>query len=54
MNNKIAGLYLNLAKALNALQEAGEEPMTMPLGVEGDTGSVVLDPETDRFTVVQA
>lgn len=58
VTNKIAGLYLNLAKALNALEEAGEdvrqgEYMQTPELV-GETGTVRWDPETERYGVVQA
>lgn len=55
MNNKIAGLYVNLAKALNALEEAGEDPRGydgLGLMISGDTGGVEWTPE--GFVVVQA
>jgi len=53
VTNKIAGLYLNLAKALNALEEAGEAPITeTDLTVDGLSGKVIRS--EDRWTVVQA
>lgn len=55
VTNKIAGLYLNLAKALNALEEAGEDPRGCDGGgilISGDTGGVEWTP--DGFRVVQA
>lgn len=52
MNQKTAGLYVSLAKALNALEEAGENPgIWDDFRIEGlsaavdyrDTGWVVVD-----------
>jgi hypothetical protein len=54
VNNKIAGLYLNLAKALNALEEAGEDLDTIyEFTIRGTSGSVDQDVD-GRWTVVQA
>lgn len=55
MNHKIAGLYLNLAKALNALEEAGES-INFDEGdsVSGWSGAARWDPETERWNVAQA
>jgi hypothetical protein len=47
VTNKIAGLYLNLAKALNALEEAGEDPRGYDgsgVIVEGISGRVTYSP----------
>lgn len=53
VTNKIAGLYVSLAKALNALEEAGEAPVTdLGLVIDGISAKVVQ--EEDRWTVVQA
>lgn len=57
MTNKIAGLYLDLAKALNRLEEAGEDPVfdaCLKYDVVGDTGTVRWDEENGRWGVVQA
>ena len=51
MTNKIAGLYVSLAKALNALEEAGEDPDSMY--ITGISGRVVWDPESERWNVDQ-
>jgi hypothetical protein len=58
MTNKIAGLYVALAKALNALADAEGEHLDDGIGllteIYGPTGAVRWDPETERYTVVQA
>lgn len=57
MPRKTMGLYLQLAKALNALQAAGEEVIienyARPL-VSGLTAEVAQDPATGEWSVVQA
>lgn len=50
MNNKIAGLYVQLTKVLNALEEAGEDPW--PLQIEGL--STVVEHDGERWTVAEA
>ena len=50
-------LYLDLAKALNRLEEAGEDPVfdaCLKYDVVGDTGTVRWDEENGRWGVVQA
>lgn len=54
MNNKIAGLYLNLAKAMNALEEAGEDPQPGTAFVDGEHGGIFWNPDAERWTVSQA
>lgn len=54
VTNKIAGLYISLAKALNALEEAGEEPSLNGIEFDGGSAGVSWDAETGRWTVVQA
>lgn len=55
---KIMGLYVNLAKALNALEDAGEDLQLTtwaPLEITGISGvTVQWDSVAERFTVVQA
>lgn len=51
---KVMGLYVNLAKALNALDEAGECVRVDEGGVVGIVGNVEWDPDAQRYTVVQA
>jgi hypothetical protein len=54
VTNKIAGLYVSLAKALNALEEAGEDPDSMyEAEITGISGRVAWDPESERWTVDQ-
>lgn len=57
VTNKTAGLYLNLAKALNALEVAGEDLTLDESGwtarLAGENGAVHWDPETEQWTVVQ-
>lgn len=49
---KVMGLYVNLAKALNALEDAGEAPVTdLGLVIDGICAKVVH--EDERWTVVQ-
>lgn len=53
---KIMGLYLNLAKALNALDEAGEDPRGADMSAvfaEGISGRIEWSRE-HGYTVVQA
>jgi hypothetical protein len=59
MTNKIAGLYVQLAKSLNNLEEAGEDPWIPGLSdiaeIEGLCGTVVRwDVETARWIVSEA
>jgi hypothetical protein len=54
MDNKIAGLYLNLAKALNALDEAGELITLATNDIEGNSGVVEYDWDSNRWNVAQA
>lgn len=56
VTNKIAGLYVSLAKTLNALKEAGEDIVGENCGypaVVGISSSVQWDPEAERYSVVQ-
>lgn len=53
---KLMGLYVNLAKALNALEEAGEDPRgwnAQAADVDGITASVRWQLDTGRYDVVQ-
>lgn len=55
VTNKIAGLYLNLVKALNALEEAGEEVrFDGALHADGNGGAVTWDADAGRWMVAQA
>jgi hypothetical protein len=51
MNNKTAGLYVSLAKALNALEEAGESPAVYSLGIEGISSGVTWNYTESTWTV---
>ena len=51
MNQKIAGLYVNLAKALNALEEAQEDPYTSGLRIEGLSAVVRYRHDTEQWVV---
>jgi hypothetical protein len=55
VTNKIAGLYLNLAKALNALEDAGEDPYIdhADLDIVGISAGVRFDVTEKRYVVVQ-
>lgn len=55
MDKKIAGLYVSLAKTLNALSEAGEHPAGYILGIDGHEVRYDWDAEalTWRWVVVQ-
>jgi|RhiMetdeSRZDD1v2_1073273.scaffolds.fasta_scaffold350972_2 hypothetical protein len=57
MQNKIAGLYVQLARTLNALETAGEtlwvDQCEGPPMIEGLSGNVERDPASERWTVVQ-
>jgi hypothetical protein len=53
VNQKTAGLYVTLAKALNALDAAGEDPVIDIDRVLGLSGWVDRDPEAERWTVVE-
>jgi hypothetical protein len=48
MTNKTAGLYVRLVGALNALEEAGEDPRGE---IEGEEAIVCFDPETRRWSI---
>lgn len=54
MNNKTAGAYVDLVKALNRLEDAGEMPL-FDQGFEavGVTASVVRDADTGRWRIVE-
>lgn len=56
MNHKTAGLYVALRKALNALEEAGEDVGALGLMeyIEGNSAAVRWDADAERWTVVQA
>lgn len=49
MNQKTAGLYVSLAKALNALEEAGEDPWP---NIDGHAASVQYDAIAEKWVVV--
>lgn len=51
MNRKTAGLYVTLAKALNALEEAGESPAVYSLGIEGISSDVTWNYTESTWTV---
>lgn len=57
-SQKTVGLYLNLAKALNALEAAGEDVQLTtwaPMEITGISGITVRrDSAGERFQVVQA
>lgn len=53
VNHKIAGLYVNLVKALNALEEFGEEVQGEYAMIHGNSASVLRDPGSERWNVVQ-
>lgn len=57
MTNKTAGLYLNLAKALNALSDAEGEYLDDGVGllteIYGPSGAVRWDPDSERYAVAQ-
>ena len=54
MNNKLAGLYLSLTKALNALEDAGEDVRLDDGSAAGLSAGIEWDPEACRYVVVQA
>lgn len=51
VTNKTAGLYVNLAKALNALEQAGEDPGRT--AIEGNSADVEWNPDQQAWIVVQ-
>lgn len=51
MNHKTAGLYVSLAKALNALEAAGESPAVYSLGIEGISSDVTWNPADGTWKV---
>ena len=51
MDHKTAGLYIQLAKTLNALEKAGELPSQPVYGI---SAGVELDEESGRWRVVQS
>lgn len=49
---KVMGLYVNLKKALDALEAAGESPYPDEHGIAGITASV--NDDSGRWTIVQS
>ncbi len=56
MNHKTAGLYVNLVKALNALEENGEDVGALGLMeyIEGNSAAVRWDSDLEAWRVVEA
>lgn len=54
MDNKIAGLYVSLAKAMNALESAGEDLFTVDgEKIDGLSASIRWDLEAEEWAVDQ-
>lgn len=54
MDKKTAGLYVSLAKALNALEAAGQNPCTFDAErIWGTDADLLWDIEAQRWTIIQ-